>query len=236
MKPTLYLIPAPLGESKYTTIFPSYNLDVINQIEHFIVENARTARRFLSKLGIDKKLTELHFYELNKHTQPEQIAGFLAPLQQGHDLGLLSEAGTPAVADPGAEVVQRVHRIGFAIVPLVGPSSILLALMASGLNGQSFAFNGYLPIEKNERRQRINFYEKRSRQERQTQLFIETPYRNTLLFTDLLQNCNGNTRLCVATDLTMDSQRIQTFTIAEWQQKQKPEMHKRPTIFLFLAQ
>ncbi|KAA3620435.1 MAG: SAM-dependent methyltransferase [Calditrichaeota bacterium] len=235
MKPTLYLIPTPLGSDQFDTVFPRYNLKIINRIDYFIVENARTIRRFFSKLRIDKKIADLHFVELNKHTDDLDLDGFLAPLERGEHLGLLSDAGIPAVADPGAEIVKRAHKKGFQVVPLIGPSSILLALMASGLNGQNFAFNGYLPVQKDDRASKLKFYENRSRQEKQTQIFIETPYRNQKLFEDLLRICSPQTRLCLAIDLTLESQVINTQSIADWRQKTIPALHKKPAIFLFLA-
>ena len=202
MEPALYLIPVTLGETEVSRVLPSYNAEVILQIKHFIVEEVRSARRFLKKVDRNIQIDDLAFYPMGKHASPELFASYLRPLEQGESVGVISEAGCPAVADPGADVVAIAQRKGLRVVPLVGPSSILLAVMASGFNGQSFAFNGYLPIEPGERTKRLKLLEQRVYAERQTQLFIETPYRNAKLFAEILRTCRPQTRLCVAAGLT----------------------------------
>ncbi len=234
MKGKLYLIPTTLGESEIDKVIPTFNTDLLNQIKCFIVENVRTARRFLSKSGITTKIDDLVFFELNKHTPPEELASFIKPLLIGENIGLISEAGCPAVADPGADIVALAHNSDIEIVPLVGPSSILLALMASGFNGQSFAFNGYLPIKSPARAAKLKKDEQRSKTEGQTQIYIEAPYRNMQLLETIVSTLNPNTRLCIATDLTLDNQYVVTKPVKAWK-KIKPTLHKRPTIFLFQA-
>ena len=234
-KNALYLIPTPLGDGIPDQFMPHFNTEIINKIDHFIVENSRTVRRFFSKLGLDREIAALHFMELDKHHPDRQIEEFLAPLQAGKNVGLLSEAGVPAVADPGAKIVAHAHQIGFRVVPLAGPSSLLLALMASGLNGQNFAFNGYLPVQKEGRRRKIKAFERRSQQENQTQIFIETPYRNQKLFTDLLAICQPGTKLCIAVDLTTATEEIRMQSVAAWRGQKAPQLNKRPAIFLLLA-
>ncbi|MDL2244433.1 SAM-dependent methyltransferase [Parabacteroides sp. OttesenSCG-928-J18] len=231
MQPALYLIPVTLGETSHEQVLPAYNREVILTLRHFIVENIRTARRFLKKTDPAIVIDDLTFYELNKHTTPEEVTGYLAPLAKGESVGVISEAGCPAIADPGADVVAMAQRQGYRVVPLVGPSSILMALMASGFNGQSFAFHGYLPIDGNERTQMIKKLEGRVYGENQTQLFIETPYRNNKLAEELLRTCRPGSRLCIASNITCEDESIRTRTIKEWQGK-LPEMNKKPTIFL----
>jgi 16S rRNA (cytidine1402-2'-O)-methyltransferase len=223
-----------MGESEIDQVIPFFNTALINKIDYYIVENIRTARRFLSKSKIETKIDDLVFYELNKHTQPEELAEFIKPLLNGKDIGLISEAGCPAVADPGADIVALSHNSDIEVVPLVGPSSILLALMASGFNGQSFAFNGYLPVKSPARVAKLKKDEQRSRTEGQTQIYIEAPYRNRQLLDAMIATLNPTTKLCVAIDLTLDSQQITTKTVKAWKQN-KPEFHKRPAIFLFQA-
>ncbi len=223
-----------MGESEIDQVIPFFNTALINKIDYYIVENIRTARRFLSKSKIETKIDDLVFYELNKHTQPEELAEFIKPLLNGKDIGLISEAGCPAVADPGADIVALSHNADIEVVPLVGPSSILLALMASGFNGQSFAFNGYLPVKSPARVAKLKKDEQRSRTEGQTQIYIEAPYRNRQLLDAMIATLNPTTKLCVAIDLTLDSQQITTKTVKAWKQN-KPEFHKRPAIFLFQA-
>lgn len=230
-QPSLFLIPVTLGETEHRRVLPEYNREVIGMIRHFIVENVRTARRFLKKTDPAIVIDELRFYELNKHTSPDEIAAYLAPLAKGESVGVISEAGCPAIADPGADIVAIAQRKGYTVVPLVGPSSILLSLMASGFNGQSFAFHGYLPIDQNERTQAIKKLESRIYTEHQTQLFIETPYRNDKLAEELLRSCRPGTRLCIAANISCEEEYIRTRSIAEWKGK-LPNLHKKPTIFL----
>jgi len=231
MQASLFLIPVTLGETDHIKVLPEYNREVILQIRHFIVENVRTARRFLKKTDPAIAIDELTFYELNKHTTPEEVGSYLLPLSKGENVGIISEAGCPAIADPGADVVSIAQRKNYPVVPLVGPSSILLALMASGFNGQSFAFQGYLPIEANERTQMIKKLENRVYSESQTQIFIETPYRNNKLAEELIRTCRPATKLCIASGITCEDEYIRTRTMSEWKGK-LPDMHKKPTIFL----
>ncbi len=234
MKGKLYLIPTTIGESEIDNVIPQFNSNLLNQINYFIVENVRSARRFLSKSQIKTKIDDLVFFELNKHTPPEELASFIKPVLNGESIGLISEAGCPAVADPGADIVALAHHSNIEIVPLVGPSSILLALMASGFNGQSFAFNGYLPIKAPARAAKLKKDEQRSKIEGQTQIYIEAPYRNMQLLETIVSTLNPNTRLCIAADLTLDSQYVVTRLVRKWKEV-KPALHKRPTIFLFQA-
>ena len=227
----LYLLPNLLSESPWQNVLPSYNAEVINQIRHFIVEDIRNARRFLKKVNRETDIDSLTFMELNKHTPEMQKNGYLDYIQQGFDVGIISEAGCPGVADPGAEMVKIAYRRGMTVVPLVGPSSILLALMASGMNGQSFAFTGYLPVKKPDRLKRIQQHERQAVQQKQSQIFMETPYRNNHLLNDLLATCQPGTSLCIAADITSESEMIRTRTIADWK-KQKPDLEKKPVIFI----
>lgn len=230
-QPTLYLIPVTLGDLPHERVLPTYNTAIINQLKHFIVENLRSARRFLKKCNREIDIAELTFYELNKHTDRKQISRYLKAMETGNDIGVLSEAGCPAVADPGADVVSIAQRRGYKVVPLVGPSSILMGLMGSGFNGQSFAFHGYLPIQPNERAKEIKRLEARSYSEDQTQIFIETPYRNQKFAEDLIAQCKPHTQLCIAMNISLESEYIVTKTMREWKGK-LPEMHKQPTVFL----
>ena len=227
----LYLIPNVLSESPWETVLPSEVKTVCKDLKHYIVENVRTARRFLKKLDKNIDIDGLYFYELNKRTTEREKQQYLRPVLDGQDTGIISEAGCPGVADPGAEIVKSAHERGIQVVPLVGPSSILLALMASGMNGQNFAFNGYLPIKSNQRISRIKQLEKAVQAENQTQLFIETPYRNNQLVQDLLKICNNSTLLCIACDLTAEKEFISTRSIAEWK-KGVPDLNKRPALFI----
>jgi len=229
----LYLIPTPLGEGNPTDVLPAPVLEVLPTLDRFVVEETRTARRFLSAAGLKGHIGDLEFHELNEHTAPAQVEAFLPLFADGHNVGLLSEAGLPAVADPGALLVALCHRHGIEVVPLVGPSSLMLALMASGLNGQSFAFVGYIPAKTEERRNALKGLEKRSAQYHQTQILIETPYRNDALFADILQCLSGHTQLCVAANLTCPDQYICTRRVADW--KSHPvTIGKRPCVFLIL--
>lgn len=228
---SLYLIPTTLGESPLSAIIPQQVLKIAAALTVFVAENPKTARHYLKQLELVTPLQEIEIFTLDKHTKPEQLTQFLQPALAGKDIGLVSEAGCPAVADPGALLVRLAHKNGIRVIPLVGPSSILLALMASGMNGQAFAFHGYLPIQKVERGKKIAGLEKESLLRDQTQIFIETPYRNLALFEDIVQTCEPGTELCIATDITLDSESIETRTIAEWRKK-SPDINKKPTIFL----
>ena len=231
METALYLLPVTLGDTAIDKVLPAYNAGIIREIKHFIVEDVLSARRFLKKLDREIDIDTLSFYPLNKHTSPEDISGYLNPLAEGHSMGVISEAGCPAVADPGADVVAIAQRRNLKVVPLVGPSSIILSVMASGFNGQSFAFHGYLPIEPNERSKRLKELEGRIYSEHQTQLFIETPYRNNKMVEDILKNCRPQTKLCIAANITCEGEYIKTKTIKEWQGK-LPDLSKIPCIFL----
>lgn len=233
-KGRLYLLPCPITEEgEVWNTLPAYNREVMTSLDYFIVENVRTARRFLSRARLGLKIEELEFAELNEHTtNPLQVEQLIAPLLEGRSAGVISEAGVPGVADPGAQVVALCHQRGVRVVPLVGPSSILLAVMASGLNGQSFAFNGYLPIKPAERAHRIKQLENRARTEHQSQLFIEAPYRNLKLMEHLISCCQADTLLTLAMDITSPEEYIVTRTVAAWRQTKLPEMQKRPAIFI----
>lgn len=231
MIPALYLIPNLLGETPVEQVLPAYNHEIIMGIRHFIVEDVRTARRFLKQVDRSIDIDQLTFYTLNKHTKPDEISGMLKPLEEGNPMGVISEAGCPAVADPGADVVAIAQRKGLQVVPLVGPSSIILAVMGSGFNGQSFAFNGYLPIEPDERIKTLKKLEQRAYTENQTQLFIETPYRNAKMMADILKACRPQTHLCIAAGLTTSDEYIRTRTVKEWGGK-LPNLDKIPCIFL----
>ena len=231
MDTALYLLPVTLGDTPVEKVLPSYNREIILQIRHFIVEDVRSARRFLKKVDRDINIDELTFYPLNKHTSPEAISGYLKPLQEGNSMGVISEAGCPAVADPGADVVAIAQRKNLKVVPLVGPSSIILSVMGSGFNGQSFAFHGYLPIEPGERQKRLKELEQRVYSEHQTQLFIETPYRNNKMLEDILKACRPQTKLCVAGNITCEGEYIKTKTVQEWK-GHLPDLSKIPCIFL----
>ena len=231
MNQALYLIPNLLGETPVEQVLPAYNHDIIMGIRHFIVEDVRTARRFLKLVDRSIDIDQLTFYTLNKHTKPDEISGMLKPLEEGNPMGVISEAGCPAVADPGADVVAIAQRKGLQVVPLVGPSSIILAVMGSGFNGQSFAFNGYLPIEPDERIKTLKKLEQRAYTENQTQLFIETPYRTAKMMADILKACRPQTHLCIAAGLTTADEFIRTRTVKEWGGK-LPSLDKVPCIFL----
>lgn len=230
-KGKIYMFPTPIGDRSVWDVLPMFNRNVMNRVSYFIVENVRTSRRFLSRAGVERPIDSLQFAELNEHSTPAQVAELLVPILNGTDACVLSEAGVPGVADPGADLVALAHQHEVEIVPLVGPSSIILALMASGQNGQSFAFNGYLPVKPPERVRAIRHFEKRAQTENQAQIFIETPYRNLRLFEELIRTCNENTRLTIAADLLQPDQLIRTERIATWKNK-TPDIHKRPTIFI----
>ena len=233
-KGTLFLIPTTLGPSTLAAVIPLEVQQRARALEHFVAENPKTARAYLKQVGTTRPLQELHIATLNEHTPQEAIAGLAAPLLSGHDVGVMSEAGCPGIADPGAKLVLYAHRHGIRVVPLVGPSSIPLALMASGLNGQSFVFHGYLPVADLEREKALREREKQSRRSKQTQIFIETPYRNQKLLQSILGACAANTLLCVAADLTLPAEDIRTMTVAAWKQR-PPQLDRRPALFLLLA-
>ena len=230
----LYLIPSPLGENDPKEVIPQPTLQLLQTIKKYIVEESRTVRRYLSKAGLKGHIAELELHELNEHTNEAQVEQMILLFADNHNVGLITEAGLPAIADPGARLVELCHKHNIEVVPMTGPSSLMLALMSSGLNGQSFAFVGYLPAKTEERRNAIKNIEKRSLTEQQTQIFIETPYRNDSLLTDLLSICRTSTKLCIAADLTLDTQFIKTKSISEWK-KSVPVIGKRPCVFVILA-
>jgi 16S rRNA (cytidine1402-2'-O)-methyltransferase len=233
-KGKLYLIPSPLGENNPEEVIPMPVLESLAGFKTFVVEEIRTARRYLSRAGLKGKIGELDFYELNEHTDAATIEGYLKLFEDGNNVALISEAGLPAVADPGAQLVALAHSHGIDVVPAVGPSSLMLALMASGLNGQSFAFCGYIPAKTDERRSRLRTLEKVSAQLKQTQIIIETPYRNDSLFADILATCSPGTRVCIAANITMPDAFIKTRKVSAWK-KEQLTIGKRPCVFLILA-
>lgn len=234
MKGTIYMIPCPIAKSRpMWDVLPRANFEVMNSLDYFIVENVRSARRFLAKAGVERRIEELEFVELNEHTtKPEEVERMLRPVLEGRSAGVISEAGVPGVADPGADIVALAHSHGIRVVPLVGPSSILMSVMASGLNGQSFAFVGYLPVKEGERERRLRELERRAQQEHQAQLFIEAPYRNVKLFEALVKSLSPRMRLTVATDITAPEEYIRTLRVEEWRRVAMPDIAKRPTIFV----
>ncbi|WP_301667001.1 SAM-dependent methyltransferase [Neisseria basseii] len=235
MAAVLYLIPTPLGTPDTPCLLPHEQRAVVG-LTDFVVEAEKTARAHLKHLGVTTPIRELNLQTLNEHTDLKTLPELLKPLQEGRSMGIVSEAGCPAVADPGANLVALAHKHGFEVRPLVGPSSLLLALMASGANGQNFAFKGYLPSEKNERIRSLKTLEQRSRQCGETQIFIETPYRNDALLADAVENLHPETRLCTATDLTLPTQSVVSKTVADWRRmKEMPNLKKRPTIFVMYA-
>lgn len=233
-KGTLYLIPMVIADDTVEHVIPAGQRATLVTITHFLAENVRTARRYLSSLQLFDRIESLQFSKLDKHTEPEELNTLLTPVLQGHPLGVLSESGCPGIADPGALAVQYAHQHGIRVVPWVGPSSLLLALMASGLNGQQFAFHGYLPVDTREAAKTIRILEKESAAKKQTQLFIETPYRNKALFKNLIQSLNPHTRLCIAVNLTGTDEFICTKTVHQWRSI-PVELPKMPTVYLFLA-
>jgi len=232
MSGVLYLLPNTLGNPDISRSIPPLIPELAREVKIYIVENLRNARRYLKSLDRDIDIDELTFYELNEHTAEEEIPGFLEDVLRGSDAAILSEAGLPGVADPGARVVAMAHEKGIHVVPLTGPSSILLSLMASGLNGQAFTFHGYLPVKNPERIRKIKNLDQFVKRSRVTQIFIETPYRNDALLSDIISTCDDSTRLCIAADITMDSEYIKTKAIAAWKNEERPSLHKRPVIFL----
>ncbi|MBO7249089.1 MAG: SAM-dependent methyltransferase [Bacteroidales bacterium] len=233
MKGKLYLVPAPLGGAPEEVI-PSYVFGQISHITHFVVEELRTARRYLSSIGFKGRIEGLNFYEINEHTTFQDAEQIIKVLLTGEDMALISEAGLPAVADPGANLVDLAHRHDVDVIPFVGPSSLMMALMSSGMNGQSFAFNGYLPVKPHERKAKIKELEKRSRNGRQSQIFIETPYRNDAMLADILEVCEASTRVCIAADITLPSAYIKTRRVQDWKQN-RVTIGKRPCVFILMA-
>lgn len=230
-KGTLYLIPVPLAENAAQKSFTPFLVDTINAIKTYIVENEKTARKFLKEAGLKTPQSELVIHDYGKHKRGNSLVPFFKELMSGADVGLMSEAGCPGVADPGADIVAEAHKRGIKVVPLVGPNSMIQAIMASGFNGQSFAFHGYLPIDKAERAKRIKDLESLSLKNRQTQLFMETPFRNNHLLDDVLKNCHGSTQLCIACNINAEDEFIKTQAVGAWRQE-KIDLHKKPTVFL----
>jgi len=233
-KGTLYLIPVPLADNAAAKSFTPYLVETINQITEYIVENEKTARRFLKEAGLKTPQSELLIHDYGKHERDKGLGQFFTGLESGKNVGLMSEAGCPGVADPGADIVAEAHKRGIKVIPLVGPSSILLALMASGFNGQSFTFHGYLPIDKAQRAKRIKELEGYAERLKQTQLFIETPFRNNQMLEEVLRSCKPTTRLCIACNITAEDELIKTQSVGDWK-KQVPDLHKKPTIFLLFC-
>lgn len=232
---TLYLIPVTLGDDAIGKALPPDVVSITQKLDTFVVENEKTARRFLGAIKTAKPIRELTLLTLNEHTMEKELPALLTPLLEGKDVGLMSEAGCPGVADPGAQLVALAHRKGIRVAPLVGPSSILLALMASGLDGQRFSFVGYLPSEKAARVQKLREIEQASRKNHETQIFIETPYRNQHLLEDILATSHPETRLCVACDISLDSEHIASKPVRLWKSEALPDLHKKPTVFLLLG-
>lgn len=227
------MVPCPIADDgDMARVLPEYNADIVRSINYFVVENLRTGRRFLSRVGMGRPIDTLKMAELNEHTAPAEVETLIDPILAGEDCAMISEAGCPGVADPGAALAALCHRHGVRVVPLVGPSSILLALMASGMNGQSFAFNGYLPVKPPERQRALRNLERRARSEHQSQIFIEAPYRNRQLLEAIVATCAPDTRITVAVDITAESERIVTRSVAEWRRAMPDDLHKRPAIFI----
>lgn len=234
MKGTLFLIPTPLGENFSTESYSPEYLKLLFSLKHFIVEEIKTARRFLKKLNPSCSIDEITFYILNEHTTEKEFEKYLEITSKGVNIGLLSEAGCPGIADPGAQIVKIAHKNHIKVVPIIGPSSITLALMASGLNGQNFSFSGYLPVKPLERKTKLQQLEKRSKLENQTQIFIETPYRNLSLLTDMISFCQSSTMLCIACNISQPDEFIKTLTILEWKNN-VPDINKKPAVFLLYS-
>lgn len=232
VKGKLYMIPQTLGDDSSLDHLSPMIKQTISRLDYFVIENEKAGRRFIKRICPEKPQNELKLSSLNKFTKSSEIEAMLAACNEGHSVGMISDAGCPGVADPGASLVAKAHENGVKVIPLVGPSSILLALMASGMNGQSFSFHGYLPIDKNERKKSLRILEKESQDKLQTQLFIETPYRNNDMLESLIQSLHPSTRLCIACDLNLENEYIITKSVAQWA-KNKPNLHKRPCIFLF---
>lgn len=236
MKPgKLFLVPVPLGSTAVDVVLPASVIETARRLTRFVAENAKSARAFLKALPTETPLQQIAIQELNEHTPHKQLPELLAPLLDGHDVGLISEAGCPAIADPGAALVALAHEADIPVIPFVGPSSILLALMGSGLSGQNFSFHGYLPAKDEPRRRKIQELERESRKEQRTQLFIETPYRNRQMLQTLIGTCAPATRICVASNLTLTTERIITRTVHDWKTAAFPDIDKQPTVFLLQA-
>ena len=234
MAGTLYMIPVTLGADNIAAALPPETVAMAQRLDTFVVENEKTARRMLCLIKTVKPLRELTLLTLNEHTPEKELPALLAPLLAGHDIGLMSEAGCPGVADPGAQLAALAHRHGIRVAPLVGPSSILLALMASGFNGQRFTFLGYLPSDKSARVLKLKEIERNAQKNNETQIFIETPYRNQHVLQDILENCAATTRLCVARNISLPTELIVSRTIIEWKKSELPDLHKQPVVFLIL--
>ena len=231
----LYMIPVSLGDDNLGKVLPAEVMQLVQNLEYFVVENEKSARRFLSTIKTKKPVRELNFQLLNEHTDDKDLPKLIAPLLAGYNIGMLSEAGCPGIADPGAALAAIAHRKGARVTPLVGPSSILLGLMASGFNGQQFTFLGYLPSDKSARISKLKDIERQSERLNQTQIFIETPYRNQHMLEDILSNCNPTTRLCIAKNVSLETELVISKTIAEWKKSELADLHKQPTVFLLLA-
>ncbi len=227
----LYLVPTTLGDNEPLEVLPISIKKIIEAVDCYIVENEKSARRFIKRFSPRKSQSSLKIFKLDKYADKLEVRTYLDVCQQGISVGLLSEAGVPAIADPGAEIVKLAHEKGIRVIPLVGPSSIILAMMSSGFNGQNFAFNGYLPIDSSERKKAIKNLERLSKEKNQSQIFIETPYRNEKIFTDLKQSLTPTTKLCMACNITMPDEYIKTYEIKDWKNL-KPDLHKKPTIFI----
>jgi 16S rRNA (cytidine1402-2'-O)-methyltransferase len=232
---TLYFIPVTLGDDNIARVLPPEVINITQQLDEFIVENEKTTRHFLSAIQHPKPIRELAFKTLNEHTADKELPALLTSLLAGKNVGLMSEAGCPGIADPGAKLAALAHQKGIRVAPLVGPSSILLSLMASGLNGQRFTFLGYLPSDKATRITAIKDIEKCSKSQQETQIFIETPYRNQHMLEDILASCGGETRLCIACNISLQDEYIMTKRVKDWKQSALPDLHKKPTVFLLLA-
>lgn len=232
---TLYMIPVTLGDDNLSYVIPADVIQLVKGLEYFVVENEKSARRFLGSVKTNKPVRELNFQLLNEHSAEKDLPALIAPLLAGHNVGMLSEAGCPGIADPGATLAALAHRKGIKVSPLVGPSSILLSLMASGFNGQQFTFLGYLPSDKAARVIKLKEIEKQSEHLNETQIFIETPYRNQHMLEDILASCSANTKLCIARNVSLEDELIVSKTIAEWKKNVLPDLHKQPTVFLLLA-
>ena len=232
---TLYLIPVTLGDDNISQVLPPDVVKIAQNLDNFVVESEKSARHFLSTIKTAKPVRELTLNLLNEHTLDKDVSALLTPLLAGKDVGLMSDAGCPGIADPGAKLVELAHQKGIRVVPLVGPSSILLSLMASGLNGQQFAFLGYLPVDKQARNLKLKEIEKRAQSHKETQIFIETPYRNQHMLEAILATCNTNTRLCIASQVSLADELIVTKSISQWKQSVLPDLHKKPTVFLLLV-
>ncbi len=232
---TLYMVPVTLGDDNLSYVIPADVIKAVQNLEYFVVENEKSARRFLGSVKTNKPVRELNFQLLNEHSAEKDLPALIAPLLAGHDVGMLSEAGCPGVADPGATLTALAHRKGIKVAPLVGPSSILLSLMASGFNGQQFTFLGYLPSDKAARINKLKDIEKQSQRLNETQIFIETPYRNQHMLEDILASCGANTKLCIARNVSLETEFVVSKTIAEWKKSELPDLHKQPTVFLLLA-